>query len=259
MVHQASVGNHLNKKLKVFSNEKLMNIARHMLYHNSIAYLKTEVKIEKEDKCYVLHYHYNLIEENIADCGDLETRNIAFSYFDPEYPDKEFYSTGSECLFFDNPQLLYDYCDTYKKLLLKRYTLLSFIFEYRNNTNYDEKTLIVISNQIKRVKQELLFRFNNVVSEYNFIGDNEAQDYVKFHKSDYPVKSIEYKSNYIGWDSRVGYDTKIEPNACVIELEPIEGLEEEPRVFSESESESESEPTQTMLDPVCVEKYYVKL
>ncbi len=241
MVHQASVGKHLNKKLKVFSNQKLMNIATDMLYHNSIAYLKTEVKIEKEGKCYVLHYHYNLIEDNVADCGELETRNIAFSYLDPEYPNKEFYSTGTECLFFDDPQLLHDFSDTYKKLLLKKYTLLSFIYEYKNNTNFDEKTKNVIFNQLKRVKNELLFRFNNEVTLYDFIEDSETQDYVKFHKSEYPVKSLEYKSNYIEWNGGVEYDIKIEPNVCVIKMKPIEGLEEEPRVFSESESESESE------------------
>ena len=212
MAHQASVGKVLNRNLNVFSNEKLLKIARNMLYHNSIAYLKTVLKIKKDNRVYVLHYHYNLIEDNIADCGDRETRNIAFSYFDPEYPEKEFYTTGSECLFFDDPQLLNYFGDTYKKLLLKKYTLLSFINEYKDITTFNQNSKNNISDQLKRVKQELLFRFNNVFTEYDWIGDNEAQDYVKYHKSDYPIKSLEYKSDYIAFDGRISVDTKVDPN-----------------------------------------------
>ena len=238
MSSQASLGKVLKKKLKVFSNEKLMGIAREMLYHASTAYLKTEVKIEKDKRVYVLHYNYNLIEEDLADCGDRETRNISFSYFNPECPDKEFYSNGSECLFFDDPQLLHSTCDTYKKLLLKKFTLLSFIYEYRHNTNYNEQTRKVIFHQLKRVKKELLFRFNNVMTEYDV-----NHDYTEFHKSDYPVKSIEYKSNYIAWDERVYVFTKVEPNEKVIELkepnleETEETEPEEPIELSEEETE----------------------
>ena len=210
MVDQASVGNNLNKKLKVFSNEKLMKVARNILYHASTAYLTTELKIEKDKRVYVLHYHYNLIEEDSADCGPRETRNILFSYFDPEFSGKEFYSNGSECLFFDNPQLINDFGDTYKKVLLKKFTLLSFINEYSCITNLGEMSLNIISEQLKKVKDELLFRFNHVFTEYNYYDNNKAQDYTKFHKSNYPLKSIEYKSNYIAWDSRVSDFTKLD-------------------------------------------------
>ena len=241
MANQHSVGNNLNKKLKVFSNEKIIKIAHDMLYHSSTAYLKTEVKIEKDKRLYLLHYHYNLIEFNSADCGPRETRNIRFSYFDPEFPGKEFYSNGSECLFFDDPELLNDFSDVYKMLLLKKFTLLSFIYEFINNTNINEKLRIVISNQLKRIKKELLFRFNNVFTVYSYYDNNEAQDYTEYHKSDYPVKSINYKSNFIAWNDKVSDYTKVEPNSVIIKLQPIK-FEEEEKDFTESESESEKEP-----------------
>lgn len=126
MAHLASTGTSLNKKLKMISNKKLSDIAKDMLYHNSIAYLTTDLKIEKDKRVYVLHYHYNLIEDNIADGANPETRNIRFSYFDPEYPNKEFYSNGSECLFFDDPELLHVLSDTYKKFLLKKIYITFF-------------------------------------------------------------------------------------------------------------------------------------
>ena len=248
MAHQLSVGKNLNKKLKVFSNKKLMVIARDMLYHASTAYLKTEVKIEKENKrVYVLHYHYNLIEEDSADCGPRETRNIRFSYFNPEFPGKEFYSNGSECLFFDDPELLNDFSDVYKMLLLKKYTLLSFICEYRFITNYNKNSLDIIVDQLKKVEDELLFRFNNVFTVYGYYDDNDAQDYIEFHKSDYPVKSIEYKSNYTAWDSRFFKDTKVETelteNQLKLELKPL------------SQEETEETEETDFQDPKYVQNY----
>ena len=83
-----------------------------------------------------------------------------------------------------------------------------------------------------------LFRFNNVMTEYDV-----NHDYTEFHKSDYPVKSIEYKSNYIAWDERVYVFTKVEPNEKVIELkepnleETEETEPEEPIELSEEETE----------------------
>ena len=246
MVHEAFVGKNLNKKLKMISNKKLMDIARNMLYHNSIAYLTTELKIEKDKRVYVLHYHYNLIEDNIADSNDRETRNITFSYFDPEYPDKEFYSNGSECLFFDDPQILNDLCDTFKKLLLKKYTLLSFICEYSFITSYNEKSLDIIVDQLKKVEKELLFRFNNVFTAYGYYDDSYAQDYTEFHKSDYPVKSIKYYSNYIAWCDRVSdfsnVKTVLREDQEILQLKTL--TQEETEEETQEETEEETEETE---------------
>ena len=220
MANQASLGRHLVTILDVFSNERLLKISRKMLYHATVAYLKTEVKIVKNNLLYVLHYHYNLIEEDTADCGPRETMNIAFSYFDPDYPEKEFYTTGSECIFFNDPQLIHEISDTYKKLLLKKFTLLSFINEYASITTFDQNSKDIISDQLKRIKEELLFRFNNVFTGYGFLNDNDGKHYVEHHKSDYPVKSLEYKSNYIAWDN-----SKVDSNdekLLKIEIKQIE-------------------------------------
>ena len=101
MASQVSIGEQINKELNVYSNEKLMNIIRKMMYDYSTLYLKVDVKIEEDptiddDFIHVLHYKFNILGHERANDGPRENSNISFSYFDEDFPDKEFYDTGSD-------------------------------------------------------------------------------------------------------------------------------------------------------------------
>ena len=210
MTSQASVGKKLNKELKVFSNEKLMKIIRGMMYDESIIYLNIDVEIEDHDIVYVLHYNYNMIGYEIADCGERETRNISFSYYDIHIPDKQFYDTGS--YFFDDSQLLRSDDDIYKKLLLKKFALLSFVYEYRHDIKLNEKSSDLISDQLKRVESHLFVKLHGNINE-DLLGT--AQDDFKEFLYDFLgkelIKSIEYKSYHTTWNYSSMKEEKIEP------------------------------------------------
>ena len=204
----------MNKDLNVFSNEKLIKIIRDMMYDHSTLYLKVDVKLEEDptiddDFTHVLHYNFNIIGYERADCGPRETRNISFSYYDLEDPDIKFYETGS--YFFDDPQLMNSHADTYKKLLLKKYALLSFIYEYRYDLNLNEKSSDIISDQIKRVESHLFFKFFKNVDES--INDPGSEDFKEFLYSflGKSINSIKYSSYYTTWNYDLSKEQKIEP------------------------------------------------
>ena len=216
MASQASVGNQLNKKLNVISNEKLMKIIRDMMYDESIVYLKVDVKIEDDDIVYVLHYNYNIIGYERADCGDRETRNISFSYYDIDDPDKQFYDTGS--YFFDDPQLLRSDDDIYKKLLLKKFVLLSFIYEYRHDIKLNEKSSDLIYDQLKRVESTLFVKLHGNIND-SMIGPDFKEVLYEF-LGKVLIKSIEYKSYHTTLNFTTFEEEKIEPT-----LEPKSEVE----------------------------------
>ena len=214
MASQVSIGRQMNKDLNVFSNEKLIKIIRDMMYDHSTLYLKVDVKLEEDptiddDFTHVLHYNFNIIGYERADCGPRETRNISFSYYDLEDPDTKFYETGS--YFFDDPQLMNSHSDTYKKLLLKKYALLSFIYEYRYDIKLNEKSSDIISDQIKRVESHLFFKFFKNVDES--INDPGSQDFKDFLYSflGKSINSIQYSSHYTTWNYELSKEIKVEP------------------------------------------------
>ena len=229
MASQVSIGRQMNKELKVFSNEKLMKIIRDMMYDHSTLYLKVDVKLEEDptiddDFTHVLHYNFNIIGYERADCGPRETRNISFSYYDLEDPDTKFYETGS--YFFDDPQLMNSHSDTYKKLLLKKYALLSFIYEYRHNLKFSKKSSDKILDQLQNVESYLFFKFFKNVSEEI----NESKDFKEFLYSflGKSINSIQYSSYYTTWNYGLSKEVKVEPKPEPEPEEPIELSEEEP-------------------------------
>ena len=212
MSSQASVGKQLNEELKVFSNEKLMKIIRDMMYDESTLYLNVDVKIEDptidDELIHVLHYNYNMIGHERADCGERETRNISFSYFNEDFPDKEFYDTGS--CFFDDPKLMNSDNDIYKKLL-KKFVLLSFIYEYRYDINLSEKSSDLIFDQLKTVESHLFFKFfNNVDESINNPGNEEFKEFL-YSFLGKSIDSIQYSSHYTAFNWSTHKEEKIEP------------------------------------------------
>ena len=214
MASQVSIGRQMNKELKVFSNEKLMKIIRDMMYDHSTLYLKVDVKLEEDpfiddEFTHVLHYNFNIIGYERADCGPRETRNISFSYYDLEDPDTKFYDSKGGSYFFDDHQLMNSHSDTYKNLLLKKYAFLSFIYEYRYDIKLNEKSSDIISDQIKRVESHLFFKFfKNVDKSINDPGSKEFKDFLY---SFLGKNSIKYSSYYTTWNYGLSKEEKIEP------------------------------------------------
>ena len=214
MENQVSIGRQMNEELKVFSNEKLMEIIRKEIYDDSILYLKVDVKIE-EDPCnedyfaHVLHYNFNILGYEIADCGPREIRNISFSYHELDKPDPKFYENGS--CFFDNPQLMNSHSDIYKLLLLKKYALLSFIYEYRINFKLSKESSDEILDQLNNLESHLFFKFFKNVSE-----EINEPKYKGFKEFLYRFlgkcfNSIQYSSYYTRWDYELSKEVKVEP------------------------------------------------
>ena len=206
----------MNKDLNVFSNEKLIKIIRDMMYDHSTLYLKVDVKLEEDpfiddDFSHVLHYNFNIKGNERADCGPLETRNISFSYFDLKDPDTKFYDSKGGSYFFDNHQLMNSHSDTYKKLLLKKYALLSFIYEYRYDIKLNEKSSDIISDQIKRVESHLFFKFfKNVDESINDPGSKDFKDFL-YSFLGKSINSIQYSSHYTTWNYELSKEIKVEP------------------------------------------------
>ena len=216
MASQVSVGRQMNKDLKVFSNVKLMKIIRDMMYDRSTLYLQANLKLEEDpfidnDFTHVLHYNFNIIGHERADGGPLETRNISFSYYDLKDPDTKFYDSKGGSYFFNDYQLMNSHSDIYKILLLKKYVLLSFIYEYRYDIKLNEKSSDIISDQIKRVESHLFFKFFKNVNES--INDPGSEDFKEFlynflGKS---INSIKYSSYYTTWNYGLSKEEKLEP------------------------------------------------
>lgn len=210
MTSQVSIGRQMNEELKVFSNEKLMKIIRDMMYDHSKLYLKVDVKLE-EDPCidddfsHVLHYNYNIIGKEIAEGGPLENRNMSFSYHEIDKPDTKFYEDGS--CFFDDPQIMNSKSDIYKLLILKKYVLLSFIYEYRNNFKLSKESSDEILNQLENVESHLFFKFFKNVSE-DVSGDFKEFLYSFLGKS---INGIQYSSYYTRLNLTTMKEEKIEP------------------------------------------------
>ena len=216
MVLQVSVGRQINKDLKVFSNVKLMKIIRDMMYDRSTLYLNVNIKLEEDpfiddDFTHVLHYNFNIVGDERADGGPLENRNISFSYYDLKDPDTKFYDSKGGSYFFDDYQIMISHSDIYKILLLKKYVLLSFIYEYRYDIKLNEKSSDLISDQIKRVESHLFFKFFKNVNES--INDPGSEDFKEFLYSflGKSINSIKYSSYYTTWNYDLSKEEKIEP------------------------------------------------
>ena len=214
MASQVSIGRQMNEELKVFSNEKLMKIIRKGIYDDSTLYLKVDVKLE-EDPCidddftHVLHYNFNILGYEIADCDPREIRNISFSYHELDKPDTKFYENGS--CFFDNPQLMNSHSDIYKLLLLKKYALLSFIYEYRFNLNLIKESSDEILDQLNNVESHLFFKFFKNVDEE--INEPKYKDFKEFLYSflGKSINSIQYSSYHTILNWTTMKEEKIEP------------------------------------------------
>ena len=242
MASQVSIGRQMNEDLKVFSNEKLMKIIRDMMYDHSTLYLKVDVKLE-EDPCidddftHVLHYNFNIIGYERADCGPLETRNISFSYHNLDNPDTKFYDSKGGSYFFDDPQIMNSHSDTYKKLLLKKYALLSFIYEYRHNLKFSKKSSDKILDQLKNVESHLFFKFfKNVSEEINEPKNKDFKEFFLYSFLGKSINSIEYSSYYTTWHYDLSKEVKVEP-------------EKEPKSEVEINKELDSELKKLLLKP----------
>ena len=212
MASQVSIGRQMNEELKVFSNEKIMEIIRKRIYDVSTIYLKVDVKLE-EDPCiddeftHVLHCNFNILGYERADCGPRENRNISFSYHDLDDPDTKFYDNGS--CFFDDPQLMNSHSDIYKLLILKKYALLSFIYEYRNNFNLSKESSDEILNQLENVESHLFFKFFKNVKED--INDDRGFKEFLYSFLGKSIDSIIYRSYYTTLNWTTMKEEKIEP------------------------------------------------
>ena len=213
---QASVGKQVNEELKVFSNEKLMSIIRDMMYVHSILYLKVDVKLEEDpyiddEFTHVLHYNFNILEYKRAGCGPLETRNISFSYHDLKDPNTKFYDSKGGSYFFDDPLIMNSNSDTYKRFLLKKYALLSFIYEFRHNLKLNKKSSDKILNQLQDVESTLFFKFYKDVNEEIYEPKNkEFKKFLYISLGKY-INGITYSSYYTKWDYDLSKEVEVKP------------------------------------------------
>ena len=244
MTSQVSIGRQMNKELNVFSNEKLMKIIRDMMYDHSTLYLKVDVKLEEDptiddDFTHVLHYKFNIINYERADCGPRENRNISFSYHDLEEPDTKYYGIKSGTHFFDDPQLLHSESDIYKMLLLKKYALLSFIYEYRHNLKLSKKSSDKILDQLQNVESHLFFKFfKNVSDEINNPKEKGFKEFL-YSFLGKSINSIQYSCYYTTWHYDLSKKVKVEPKT---EPETEPKTEPETETIELSEELEETKP-----------------
>ena len=127
------------------------------------------------------------------------------------FPIKNF--TTLDLIFFDDSNLMNSKGDIYKKLLLKKFTLLSFIYEYRYNINYTKEESDEILNQIKKVESHLFFKFFKNVDDS--INDPGSEDFKEFLYSflGKSIDSIQYESHYTTWDYSLSKEVKVEPKS----------------------------------------------
>lgn len=229
MASQVSVGRQMNEELKVYSNEKLMKIIRDNIEDRSTIYLNVDIKLEEDpfiddDLTHVLHYNFNILGHEIADCGPLETRNMTFSCYDMKDPDTKYYKKTSGYYFFDNPKLMNSSKDTYKKLLLKKFALLSFIYEYRHNFKLSEKSSDIILKQIDNIESHLFFKFfKNVKDDINKDENNGFKEFL-YSFLGKSIESVKYRSYYTNWFYDDCKEKEVEPKT-EIETEQEDLLE----------------------------------
>lgn len=243
MASKVSIGRQMNKELKVYSNEKLMKIIRNNIYKRSTIYLNVDIKLEEDpfiddELTHVLHYNYNILTDEIADCGPRETRTMLFSCHEMKYPDTKYFKKTSGYYFFDNPKLMNSYDDTYKTLLLKKFALLSFIYEYRHNLKLSKKSSDIILKQIDNIESHLFFKFFKNVKDIN----NDVNDDFREFLYDFLGKSIEsikYSSYYTNWFYDDCKERQVEPETeqATEDLLELSEPELEPELEPEIESE----------------------
>ena len=190
--------------MKDFSNENLIRMIRDMMDNVSILYLKVDVKLEEKPSIddgfsHVLHYNFNMSGDKVGGfCRQRETMNISFSYHDKNEPDTNYYDTKGGYYFFHDPHLLYSSSDSNKKMLLKKYALLSFIYEYRYEINLNEKTSDIIYDKIKRLRSYIYFLFFKNADEIDWGPYTEKVDEL----SGKAKNSIQYSSHFNIFNSK---------------------------------------------------------
>ena len=189
-----------------------------MMYENSTLHLKVDLKLEEnphidDDFVHVLHYNFNIIGNKRLNCGPQETKNISFSYYDLDNPDTKYYDSKGGSYFFDDPLIMNSKSDIYKRCLLKHYTLLSFIYEYRHNLKLSNKTSDKIFDKLQDLEKTLFFKFSKNIKEE--IIDNPEKDnfndylYILLGKS---KNAITYSSYYTKWDYVLSKEVEVKPD-----------------------------------------------
>ena len=208
----------VNEDLKVYSIENLRSIIRNMMYENSTLHLKVDLKLEEnphidDDFVHVLHYNFNIIGNKRVNCGPRETKNISFSYYDLDNPDTKYYDSKGGSYFFDDPLIMNSKSDIYKRCLLKHYSLLSFIYEYRHNLKLSNKSSVKIFDKLQDLEKTLFFKFSKNIKEE--IIDNPEKDnfndylYILLGKS---KNAITYSSYYTKWDYVLSKEVEVKPD-----------------------------------------------
>ena len=177
------------------NRDLIMLIRREIMKNFNTLYLKVDVKIEDPsvDDVYshVLHYNFNILNSKYY---KLETINVSFSYHEINKPDINYYNTEGGYYFFKDPHLfhsLYSLHDSNKLMLLKRYALLSFIYEYRYNLSLDEKSSDNILSYLKRLKKHILFVFLKKETFEDACNDKKLNELLDKTKN-----SIQYSSDF---------------------------------------------------------------
>ena len=200
--------------MKDFSNENLIKMIRDMMNNDFKLYLKVDVKLEEKPSIddgfsHVLHYNFNMLGGERDFAPKLETMNISFSYHDINEPDTNYYDTKGGYYFFHDPHLLYSRSDINKKMLLKKYALLSFIYEYRYDINLNEKSSDNIYDEIKMLKSYIYFLF------FKNVGEIDWGPYTEKIKelSGKAKNSIQYNSHFEILNSRTRKIEIIKPKS----------------------------------------------
>ena len=214
---QAYVGKQINENIKVFSIENLMSIIRDMMEDYSTLYLKVDLKLEEnpyidDDFAHVLHYNFNVIGNKRVKCGPRETRNISFSYHYLDDPDTKFYDSEGGSYFFDDPLIMNSNSDIYKRCLLKHYTLLSFIYEYRHNLKLSNKSSDKIFDKLQDLESTLFFKFFKNIKE-EIINNPKKKDFKDYLYSflGRSINAITYSSYYTKWDYDLSKEVEVKP------------------------------------------------
>lgn len=215
---QVSIERQINEDLKFFSIENLISIIRDMMYDHSTLYLKVDLKLEEnphidDDFAHVLHYNFNIIGNKRVNCGPLETRNISFSYHHLDDPNTKFYGSENGSYFFDDPLIMNSKSDTYKRWLLKKYTLLSFIYEYRHNLNLSKKSSDNILNKLQDLEATIFFKFSKNIKEeiINNPKKKKFKDYLYIFLGK-SKNAITYSSYYTKWDYGLSKEVEVKPD-----------------------------------------------
>ena len=174
------------------NNDIISLIRKELMKDVNRLYLKVDVKIEDPSVddifSHVLHYNFNILGGN---CPKKETINFSFSYHEINKPDINYYDTKGGYYFFNDPYLLYSLKDGNKKMLLKKYALVSFIYEYRYNLSLNKESLDYILSYLKRLKEHILFVFLKKESFEDACNDKKLTELLGKTKN-----SIQYSSDF---------------------------------------------------------------